>query len=181
MIKFLLISFLLSSSVFAFDEIPAESNADLFQGVYSQNIKVKYFGTELVKAANGLPVPCFSDRQEDCVDLPVNEISIQKLDDVQNTYYVKMRGTGAPNRSCQMKIEMRSNKKTDLLFRSPDHQCSLVLTRLQGHKIQVRDSGCDKKYCDFGASLSGTYSSDGRQLLFEKLSTSISILRSEEI
>jgi hypothetical protein len=163
-------------------EMPfTESNRDFFQGIYSQGISAKYSGTQLMKTADGKPVLCDSSSGPyDCVDVSVNEMSIQKIDDYQDTYYVKILNTGLADRTCRLKVEMKSNHKNSLIFRATDSQCTMVLTKSKGSQIQIRQSGCDQHICPLGVSLTGLYAINGDQEPFQKSSTSISILRSEE-
>lgn len=156
-----------------------ESNRDAFQGIYSQNISVKYSGTQLVRNTDGNPARCdASSGPYDCVDVSVNEVSIQKIDDLKDTYYVKILNTGAANRTCRLKVEMKSNRKNSLIFRSTDSQCRVILTKSNSGQIQIKEAGCD--ICPMGVSLSGIFASDGREEPFQKSETSISILRSEK-
>ena len=82
--KFIALCFFITCSGQAMESSLPEANRDAFQVVYSQNISVKYSGTQVLKNSDGNPVLCDSSSGPyDCVDVSVNEVSIQKIDDLQ--------------------------------------------------------------------------------------------------
>jgi hypothetical protein len=133
----------------------ASALRDPYTGVYSQNV-------EIGDLDNVDPDSCAKAghrwKPGTCLETDQNTVSISKLDDVPDMYYVHIETTYMTGNFCEFSKEMK-NTPAGLVYKSPRGACTVRIHKTSTGLI-VDDHACPKTYAGCpdapAASLNGT-------------------------